>query len=91
MDGVTPTDASLRDGSYPLIVPLCLISCRPLDDDSRAFRDWLLGPEGRDLIRRAGYLPWDEKSDGNAGNGGDTAAHESRGSHGDNGDAEEER
>ena len=91
VDGVPPTDASLRDGSYPLIVPLCLISCRPLDDDSRAFRDWLLGPEGRDLIRRAGYLPWDEKSDGNAGNGGDTAAHESRGSHGDNGDAEEER
>ncbi|WP_297229751.1 substrate-binding domain-containing protein [uncultured Desulfovibrio sp.] len=88
VDGVPPTDASLRDGSYPLIVPLCLIACRPLDDDSRAFRDWLLGPEGRDLIRRAGYLPWDEKSDGNAGNGGDTAAHESRG---DNGDAEEER
>ncbi|WP_297229755.1 substrate-binding domain-containing protein, partial [uncultured Desulfovibrio sp.] len=58
VDGVTPTDASLRDGSYPLIVPLCLIACRPLDDDSRAFRDWLLGPEGRDLIRRAGYLPW---------------------------------
>ena len=70
VDGVPPTDASLRDGSYPLIVPLCLISCRPLDDDSRAFRDWLLGPEGRDLIRRAGYLPWDEESDGDAGNGG---------------------
>ena len=59
VDGVPPTDATLRDGSYPLALPLCLISCRPLDAESRAFRDWLLGPEGRDLIRRAGYLPWD--------------------------------
>ena len=75
VDGVTPTDASLRDGSYPLIVPLCLIACRPLDDDSRAFRDWLLGPEGRDLIRRAGYLPWDEENDGTAENGNDTENH----------------
>ena len=60
----------MRDGSYPLALRLCMISCRPLDAESRAFRDWLLGPEGRDLIRRAGYLPWDEESDGDAGNGG---------------------
>ena len=59
VDGVPPTDASLRDGSYPLSLPLCMISCRPLSAEGRAFRDWLLGPEGRDLIRRAGYLPWD--------------------------------
>lgn len=59
VDGVRPTDATLRDGSYPLSQPLCMISCRPLDAEGRAFRDWLLGPEGRDLIRRAGYLPWD--------------------------------
>ena len=72
VDGVLPTDATLRDGSYPLIVPLCLIACRPLDDDSRAFRDWLLGPEGRALIRRAGYLPWDGGNDGDAGKGKDT-------------------
>lgn len=64
VDGVMPTDATLRDGSYPLILPLCMISCRPLSDESRAFRDWLLGPEGRDLIRRAGYLPWEDESDG---------------------------
>ena len=36
-----------------------MIRCRQLDAESCAFRDWLLGPEGRDLIRRAGYLPWD--------------------------------
>ena len=64
VDGVPPTDATLRDGSYPLALPLCMISCRPLDAESRAFRDWLLGPEGRDLIRRAGYLPWDEEYGG---------------------------
>ncbi len=70
VDGVRPTDATLRDGSYPLCLPLCLISCRPLDEDSRAFRDWLLGPEGRGLIRRAGYLPWEDENGGR--NGGDT-------------------
>ena len=59
VDGVSPTDASLRDGSYPLSLPLCMLTCRPLSAEGRAFRDWLLGPEGRDLIRRAGYLPWD--------------------------------
>ena len=69
MDGVPPTDATLRDGSYPLALPLCMISCRPLSDASRAFRDWLLGPEGRDLIRRAGYLPWDGENAGENGDG----------------------
>ena len=47
-----------------------MIPCRRLDAESRAFRDWLIGPEGRDLIRRAGYLPWNEESNGNAENGG---------------------
>ena len=64
VDGVPPTDATLRDGSYPLTLPLCLIACRSLSVDGRAFRDWLLGPEGRDLIRRAGYLPWNDENDG---------------------------
>ena len=68
VDGVPPTDATLRDGSYPLTLPLCMVTCRPLSDEGRAFRDWLLGPEGRDLIRRAGYLPW---NDGNGGENGD--------------------
>ena len=62
-----PTDATLRDGSYPLSLPLCMMTCRPLSAEGRAFRDWLLGPEGRDLIRRAGYLPW---NDGNGGGSG---------------------
>ena len=75
VDGVPPTDATVRDGSYPLSLPLCMVSCRPLSAESRAFRDWLLGPEGRDLIRRAGYLPWDEKNDGTAENGDDTENH----------------
>ena len=63
VDGVPPTDATLRDGNYPLSLPLCMISHRPLNDESyvfsyrplsaegRAFRDWLLGPEGRDRSR----------------------------------------
>ena len=76
VDGVKPTDATLRDGSYPLCLPLCLISCRPLDEDSRAFRDWLLGPEGRDLIRRAGYLPWEDKNGGESSS--DTENHEDK-------------
>ena len=70
VDGVPPTDATVRDGSYPLSLPLCMISCRPLDAESRAFRDWLLGPEGRDLIRRAGYLPWDDENGEQTENGG---------------------
>ena len=68
VDGVPPTDATLREGSYPLCLPLSMISCRPLSAGGRAFRDWLLGPEGRDLIRRAGYLPWEDESDGDTEN-----------------------
>ena len=69
VDGVSPTDATLRDGSYPLSLPLCMLTCRPLSAEGRAFRDWLLGPEGRDLIRRAGYLPWDGENAGENGDG----------------------
>ncbi|WP_300787056.1 hypothetical protein, partial [uncultured Desulfovibrio sp.] len=67
------------EGSYPLCLPLCMISCRPLSAGGRAFRDWLLGPEGRDLIRRAGYLPWGDAKDG--GNDSDPATHGSRRDH----------
>lgn len=64
VDGVTPADEMLRNGSYPFTLPLCMTSCRPLDAPGSAFRDWLLGPEGRDLIRRAGFLPWEDANNG---------------------------
>lgn len=57
IDGVAPTEANIRDASWPYSVTYVLLTRREASAETRALRAWLLGPEGRDLIRRCGLVP----------------------------------
>lgn len=57
IDGVAPTDAGIRDASWPFTVTYVLLTRREPSAETRALRDWLLGPEGRDFITRCGFVP----------------------------------
>jgi ABC-type phosphate transport system substrate-binding protein len=57
VDGVLPTLEAVYDGDYPYIVPLVVVSCRPLSRESKELLDWITSAEGQSLITRTGYVP----------------------------------
>jgi len=56
IDGVMPTDETINNGTYPLIMNVCAVS-RPNDIDAQAVIDWLLSEEGQTIAATSGYLP----------------------------------
>jgi len=56
VDGVYPTVESIEDGSYPLTVPLCLVTRK---DDSnpnvQKMKDFILSEDGQYIIHETGY------------------------------------
>lgn len=56
VDGVTPDLVHIEDGSYPLIVPLCLVT-RKDDPNPNVGKmiDFFLSPDGQTLVRETGY------------------------------------
>ena len=57
IDGVAPTPETIRSGRYPLSVPLVAVSKTPVQKEAEVLLRWMCGPEGQDLISRAGYVP----------------------------------
>lgn len=56
VEEMLPTPANLRDGSYPLIQPLYLISRGETRGTTRQFIDFVLSPAGQNIVRRY-HLP----------------------------------
>ena len=56
VDGVAPTIENIRNGSYPLTVPLCVIS-RTDDPNENVQKmiDFMLSPDGQELVEKTGY------------------------------------
>jgi phosphate transport system substrate-binding protein len=57
IDGIEPTPENIRSGAYPFTVSRLAVTARPLNPQSKSLIDWILGPEGQDLIARIGYVP----------------------------------
>src|SRR5262245_24701352 len=54
---VAPTDATTKDGSYPLARLLCHdVRAKPAAD-IKAFTDWVLSKEGQAIVVKVGYFP----------------------------------
>ncbi|MFT3969436.1 MAG: substrate-binding domain-containing protein [Micropruina sp.] len=55
VDGVDPTDANLVSGRYPLTIEVTAVIRKSPAAKVNRFLAWVTGPDGRALIRRAGY------------------------------------
>lgn len=55
--GVTPSEAAIADGSYPLARPLYFYTRTTPTGDLKAFIDYCLSPEGQRVVRDVGYFP----------------------------------
>ncbi len=55
--GVVPSDATIKDGTYPLSRPLFFYLRPGFSADIKAFTDWVLTPEGQGIVVKVGYFP----------------------------------
>ena len=57
IDGVAPTSQAIADATYPFTTSYDVIirEDEPADSPARVLRDFLLTPEGQDLVAMAGY------------------------------------
>lgn len=58
VDGVEPTNETIRDGSYPLTNDFYVVirADEPKDSDARKVRDWLLSEEGERILKEENYV-----------------------------------
>ncbi|HVR02927.1 MAG TPA: phosphate ABC transporter substrate-binding protein [Polyangia bacterium] len=54
---VLPSDATIKDGSYPLSRPLFFYLRPKAAAGIKAFTDWVLSPEGQAIVVKVGYFP----------------------------------
>lgn len=55
--GLLPDAASVANGSYPLARPLYFYLRNRPTGDTKAFIDWVIGPEGQAIVIKVGYFP----------------------------------
>lgn len=59
VDGVEPTEANIRNGSYPITSTLYAIRLKGNDNPNvLALLDWIQSPQGMELVEKSGYTPW---------------------------------
>lgn len=58
VDGVHPTLDTIGDGSYPILGELVIITAGSTNPNVPALTQWFLSPQGQDLVRRVGYVPF---------------------------------
>ena len=56
IDGIAPTDENLQSGAYPFTVNYFAVY-RKGDENTEAFVNWLISPEGQKAVAQAGYVP----------------------------------
>lgn len=56
IDGIAPTPENIRNGTYPLILPLVMATRQNPAGEVAALRDWICGPEGQALIDLTGFV-----------------------------------
>jgi len=55
--GVAPSDATIKDGSYPLSRPLFFYTRSNPSAEIKAFTDWVLSKDGQAIVVKVGYFP----------------------------------
>jgi phosphate transport system substrate-binding protein len=55
--GIAPSDATIKNGTYPLSRPLFFYTRAKTSDEIQAFMKWVLGKEGQEIVTKVGYFP----------------------------------
>ena len=61
IEGVSPSLENIRDNSYPFTLSLCAVLVEPPSPEAEQLLDWLISPEGKEFIEKAGYVPLEGK------------------------------
>ena len=56
INGVYPSEESIRDGSYPFIMDLYAVTNGEATGNTKKLIDWAMSEEGKELIERSGYV-----------------------------------
>lgn len=54
---VLPSEATVKDGSYPLARPLFFYTRRQPEGNVKAFVSWVLSADGQGIVKQVGYYP----------------------------------
>lgn len=60
-EAVAPTVQTAQDGSYPITRPLYIYTVGEVEGNVKAFLEWILSPEGQQIVQELGYVPVNEK------------------------------
>lgn len=57
LDGVSVTKQTITDGSYPLVIPLVVVTAKePKNSKVKPFVKWMQEEQGQELIEKIGYV-----------------------------------
>lgn len=57
INGVEPTNENVRNGSYPIRTPIYAVTYEGQENENvQIFLDWVLGPQGQELLEKSGYV-----------------------------------
>jgi phosphate transport system substrate-binding protein len=57
VDGVEPTKDTIRSGEYPIVQEFYAITAGSDNPHLQDFIDWILSPQGQEIIEKTGYVP----------------------------------
>lgn len=57
IDGISPTDESVREDKYPIARYLYFYTIKKPDTVVKSFIDWVLGKEGQRVVKEIDYIP----------------------------------
>ncbi len=57
VNGVYPSLENIENGTYPITSTFYAVTRSDADDNTKALVEWILGPQGQELIEKTGYTP----------------------------------
>ncbi|EAM9253673.1 phosphate ABC transporter substrate-binding protein [Salmonella enterica subsp. enterica] len=57
INGIAPTVENIRNGAYPYIVEVYMVTREKPSREAQKFVDWFVNPQGQSFVEDVGYVP----------------------------------